>query len=147
MAVSDIEATLRATQIGSVITFRSKNPADTVLWSGTFQGVGSYAMVRQNGISAAYNEAVRQVDSSVPQDYSTLNYLVITLDNNSDVQTNQAFALDWITDGSLVVASEVTTVTLQVIDSKNTPQLIVDLLRLSGYSATITGTTITNIGS
>lgn len=147
MALSDIETTLRNTPYGSIISFRSKDPSDTVLWSGTFQSMGTYRSVSNMIQPAAQNEAVRQVDSSVPQDYTTQTFLVITLDNNSSPTTTLAFSLDWITDGSLVVATEVTTVNIQVIDTRNEPQLIIDLLRLSSYQATILSTTITNTGS
>lgn len=123
---------------GSMITFRSKNANDTVLWKGTLEMcAGTYRAIRSYMNPAAYNEAVRQSDPSVPSDVSLLTYFLITVDNDADQPTMQVFAQEWIEPGSLAVINLGNKVTLRVDDPHNDVQQILSLLASAGYSAKI----------
>lgn len=122
---------------GSMITFRSKNVNDTVIWRGRLEMVGTYNSIKRYGNTAAENQAVRQTDPTVPTDEKTLTYFLITVDNNSTETTERVFAQEWIQPGSLVVINPGNKVTLQVDDPNSDPLLIVSLLASAGYSSRI----------
>lgn len=122
---------------GSMITFRSKNVNDTVIWRGRLEMVGTYNSIKRYGNTAAENQAVRQTDPTVPTDEKTLTYFLITVDNNSTETTERVFAQEWIQPGSLVVINPGNKVTIQVDDPNSDPLLIVSLLASAGYSSRI----------
>lgn len=130
MFVKDIDS-------GSTITFRSKKPNDTVAWVGTLESVGTYKSIRAYLNPAAYNEAVRQVDPSVPSDVTTLTYFLITVDNNANEPTVMVFASEWISNGSLNVVSLGNKVTIQVDDPNNNVTSILSLLASAGYACKV----------
>lgn len=123
---------------GSMVTFRSKNANDTVLWRGVVEmNRGTYKSIRNYTNPAAYNQAVRQTDPTVPSDETTLNYFLITVDNNSSNPTTLVFAQEWIEPGSLVVITPGNKVTLQVDDPNNNTNQIISILANAGYSVKI----------
>ena len=124
--------------IGSTITFRSKDPTDTVVWKGTLEtSSASYRAVRGFSNPAQTNERVRQVDPTVPSDYTTLSYFLITVENNASIPTTVAFAEDWIVAGSLQVLTPGTQVKILVDDPANNSQAILSLLASAKYVAKI----------
>jgi hypothetical protein len=118
---------------GQVISFRSKNVNDPVFWQGTLELIGTYRAIQDRINPAAYNEAVRQSDPTVPSDLSLLTYFVITVDNSSTSPTMQVFAQEWITPGSLNVIALGNQVKLLVDDPNNNTQTILSLLASAGY--------------
>lgn len=130
MFVSDVD-------LKSVITFRSKNPVDTVLWKGTLIGTGIYEAIRSIMDPRAYNEAVRQVDNDVPSDVTLLNYFMIIVDNGATTPTTMVFAEEWLESGSLAVINLANKVKLQVEDPFSNPQQILSILANAGYACKI----------
>lgn len=130
MFVSDVD-------LKSVITFRSKNPVDTVLWKGTLIGTGIYEAIRSIMDPRAYNEAVRQVDNDVPSDVTLLNYFMIIVDNGATTPTTMVFAEEWLEPGSLAVINLANKVKLQVEDPFSNPQQILSILANAGYTCKI----------
>lgn len=122
---------------GSMITFRSKNPNDTVLWKGTLESVGTYRSVRAYGNPDAYNKAVRQVDTSVSADLTDLTFFLITVDNNSTDPVMRVFADEWIESGSLNIIDLGNKVKIQVDDPNSNPQQILSILANAGYACKI----------
>lgn len=122
---------------GAVITFRSKNVNDTVVWRGTLESKGTYRSILPYGDPRAYNEAVRQNDPSVTSDVTLLSYFLITVDNSGTTPTVQAFAQEWIEDGSLNEITVGNKVKLIVDDELSNPQRILSILANAGYSAKI----------
>ena len=122
---------------GSTISFRSKNVVDTVIWKGVLESVGTYRSIRGYMNPASYNEAVRQVDPTVPSDVTLLTYFLITVDNDATEPTIQAFAQEWIEAGSLTVLDLGSKVTIQVDDPLNDSQRILSLLASAGYASKI----------
>lgn len=121
----------------SVITFRSKNAVDTVLWRGTLIGVGIYESIRSIMDPRSYNEAVRQVDPDVPSDATLLNYFTIIVDNGASSPTVMVFAEEWLEPGSLTVISLANKVKIQVEDPFNNSTQILSILANAGYSCKI----------
>ena len=134
------ETSIKNVAEGSVVSFRSKNPNDTVIWQGTLESIGTYRSIRGYTNPTSYNEAVRQNDPTVPSDITSLTYFLITVDNNAELPIMQVFADEWITPGSLNKVSLGTQVTLQVEDPLNHPQTILSLLASAGYACKIIST-------
>ena len=128
-------ASIKDVEVGSIVTFRSKNANDTVVWKGTLEAIGNIRMARAYRDPRAYNEAVRQSDSGVPSDITLLTYFLITVDNDATVPTAQIFADEWITSGSLAVVTAGNKVTIEVSDPLNSPNQILSLLASAGYAA------------
>ena len=122
---------------GTVITFRSKNANDTVGWRGTLESIGTYRSIIGHGNPAAYNEAVRQSDSTVPSDLTSLTYFLITVDNDANSPTMQLFANEWIEPGSLHQIALGNQVTIKIDDPNNNTQAILSLLANAGYACKI----------
>lgn len=122
---------------GSTITFRSKNANDTVVWKGTLEAVGTYRMIRSYLNPASYNEAVRQSDSAVPSDITTLTYFLITVDNDATVPTMQPFAQEWVAVGSLAIISPGNKVRIEVSDPTGNTNAILSLLASAGYASKV----------
>ena len=122
---------------GASISFRSKNPNDLVVWTGTLLSVGVYLSIRPYMDPTSYNEAVRQSDPSVSSDVTTLTYFLIQVDNNASEPDIQAFADEWITSGSLVVTTLGKSWTLVVQDPNNNVNPILSLLANAGYAVTV----------
>ena len=128
---------IESVPIGTMVTFRSKNANDTVVWQGTLEGIVTYSVARAYLDPRSYNEAVRQTDNTVSSDVTTLTYFIITVDNQASSPTTLVFADQWISPGSLAEISLGNQVTLIVTDTKNNPQLIVSILANLGYACTI----------
>lgn len=129
MSVDDVDS-------GSIITFRSKNANDTVIWRGTLEmKSGTYKAIRGYGNPSSYNQAVRQSDPTVPSDETLLHYFLITVDNNADNATTVVFAEEWIEAGSLAVINPGNKVTLVVDDPNSNPTLIQSILANAGYTS------------
>ena len=123
---------------GTTITFRSKNPNDTTTWIGVLEmPVGSYKVIKPYLNPAMYNEAVRQADPTVSSDVTALNYFIITVSNNSSTPTEQVFAQEWISPGSLNIVTLGNIVKVNVEDPLNNSQAILSLLANAGYVATL----------
>ena len=123
---------------GTTIQFRSKNPNDTTVWIGTLEiPLASYNAIKSWLNPKSYNEAVRQVDSTVPSDATTLSYFMITVSNNATVPTTEIFAQEWIASGSLAVITPGNKVTIVVQDPANNTQAILSLLASAGYASTV----------
>ena len=129
--------TVKEIEEGATITFRSKNPADLVVWRGTLESVGTYRSIRSHFNPAAYNEAVRQVDPSVPSDITTLTYFMVTVDNDATEPTMLVFAQEWIPSGSLAVLNLGNKVKIEVTDPLNDTQRILSILANAGYATKI----------
>lgn len=123
--------------LGTIITFRSKNPTDTVLWRGSLLAKVTYDIAKAYENPAAFHQGVRQVDQTVPLDVKDLTYFIIKVDNDQSVATTKIYAQEWILPGSLSVVSVGNKVRLQVDDPKNNTQLILSILANAGYSAKI----------
>ncbi len=122
---------------GSMITFRSKNPNDVTSWIGTLQSIGTYRSILPYGDPAAYHQAVRQIDNTIPSDVTTLKFFLITVDNNSDVPTDMAFADEWISPGTLYIQYPANKVKIEVDDPSNNSIAILQLLASAGYTAKV----------
>jgi hypothetical protein len=122
---------------GSVITFRSKNPNNTAVLRGTLESIGTYRSIRAYMDPRSENEAVRQVDSSVSSDVTTLLYFLVTIDNDATNPTVIAFANEWIEPGSLNVVSLGNQVKILIDDPNNDVQAILSLLANAGYACKI----------
>ena len=122
---------------GATIAFRSKRADDLVNWQGTLLGVMIYQAILPYGNPAPYNAAVRQADSSVSSDLTTLTYFLIKVDNDAVVPTTELFADEWIEPGSLIVTTLGNQVTILVQDPENNPQKILSLLASGGYASTV----------
>lgn len=122
---------------GSMVTFRSKSMSDPTMWRGVLEMVGTYRSIRRYTNPAAYNQAVRQTDPTVPTDETVLTYFLVTVDNDQTEKTELVFAQEWIQTGSLVVIDPGHKVTVVVDDPNNDPLLIVSLLASAGYSSRI----------
>lgn len=129
-SVKDVDA-------GSLISFRSKNANDLVVWQGTLEAIGTYRLIRDYGDPRPYNEAVRQTDSAVPSDVTLLTYFLITVDNAANQPVKQIFADEWIQSGSLVQVNLGNYVTLRVQDPFNNTQNILSILANAGYSSKV----------
>lgn len=127
-------SSIRDVSEGAIISFRTKNPNDTVNWQGTLEAIGTLRAVQTYGNPAPYNEAVRQSDPSVPSDLSSLTYFLITVDNDSTSPTLSVFADEWILPGSLNEISLGNQVKLLVDDPKKDTQAILSLLASAGYA-------------
>lgn len=130
MSLDDIEP-------GTLISFRSKNVNDTVLWQGTLESKGTYRSIKHMFNPKAYNEAVRQSDATVPSDISLLHYFIITVDNSSTEQTTWVHAKEWIQAGSLAVVNLGNKVSLEIQDPLSNVQRIQSILANSGYKSKI----------
>ena len=122
---------------GSNISFRSKNPNDTVVWKGVLESRGTYRSILGLENPAPYNQAVRQSDPSVPSDETLLSYFTITVDNDSSIPVTKVFADEWIQPGSLNEIALGNKVTLQVDDPLNNTQAILSLLASAGYACKV----------
>ncbi len=122
---------------GTLISFRSKNANDLVVWQGTLEAVGTYNLIRDYANPAAYNQAVRQTDPSVPNDVTLLTYFLITVDNAASQPIKQIFADEWIQSGSLTQVNLGNFVTLQIQDPFNNSQTILSVLANAGYASKI----------
>lgn len=122
---------------GTLISFRSKNANDLVVWQGTLEAVGTYRLIRDYANPSAYNEAVRQTDPSVPSDVTLLTYFLITVDNAANQPIKQIFADEWIQAGSLVQVNLGNFVTLQIQDPFSNVQTILSVLANAGYASKI----------
>lgn len=130
-------STIRDITEGTVITFRSKNPNNLVVYKGTLESIGTYRSIRSYMDPRSENEAVRQVDSSVSSDVTTLLYFLITVDNDATNPTTVVFANEWITPGSLNVVSLGNQVKLLIDDPNNDTQAILALLANAGYACKV----------
>jgi hypothetical protein len=130
-------ASIKDVPEGSTITFRSINPNDSVTWIGTLEAIGTYRSIRAYMDPTSYNEACRQVSSSISSDVTTLLYFLITVDNNASTPTIQAFAQEWIVPGSLNIVSLGNQVTITIDDPNNSPQTILSILANAGYACKI----------
>lgn len=139
LSTSTPVADIRSLPYGTMISFRSKNANDTTLWTGTLIGTGIWASYSTAGSQAQYNEAVRQVDPSVPSDYTQLSYFQIVFSNNA-TKRPALFAQEWIADGSLSVISQSTVQTVNVDDPYDDSNRLLNYLRDGGYAAQLSST-------
>lgn len=129
-----MRTTLTLDMIGRKVSFRSKNSSDAVVWSGTITSIGSYVMASKQFDVTSYNAAVRQTDSGVSADPTTLTYFTLTLDNTTGTQSSQIFAAEWILDGSLTYTDLTAVVTVTVRDQPGADHTkILALLRSANY--------------
>ena len=122
---------------GSIVSFRSKNPNDLVVWQGTLESIGTYRSIRSYTNPASYNEAVRQSDPTVSSDITDLTYFLITVDNQAEQPTMMVFADEWITPGSLNNGSLGNQIIVRIDDPLNNPQTILSILANAGYACKI----------
>lgn len=125
---------IEALPFKSIISFRSKKVSDTTLWTGTLIGRGVYESFRDDGSVQPYNEAVRQVDPSVPSDWTELSYFLIRIANNGTTR-DALFAKEWILDGSLQVLTQSALQVVTVSDPYGDTNRLLNYIRSGGYSA------------
>lgn len=138
---------LLPTMVDRTCSFKTKNPNDTTLWVGTIEGVAlSQRLAARDENLAAYNAAVRQVDSTVPSDLSQLHFFAISLPANTGGAAEvRTFAEEWLTDGSFKLTDQLSTAVITV-PFDQTSQSVADILAQlfnAGYvSAQATSVTV-----
>jgi len=131
-------ASIKDVPLEARIAFRSKNPKNTVLWSGKLIGISTLSGVRGYGNLQPENEAVRQIDPSVPSDTSLLTYFLLEVHTQGQASKIYAFADQWIKAGTLQILDTVKRVSLIVEDPFNDPQRLVAYLASATYIAKLT---------
>lgn len=122
---------------GKKVQFRSKSTKDTTVWKGTIHAIATYAVAKVFGDLLAYNRAVQKTDPLVGE-VDTLNYFIITLDNNTGSSQVLAFANEWIQEGTLDIIEEDVNVNVIVYDTSTADHNnILTILREAGYKAVI----------
>lgn len=120
---------------GQSFTFRSKNPNDPIVYSGTIDKfVGPDDAAKYDNI-VAYNKAVCLVDSTVPTDVDDIGtFFIFKLNNSSGSQIYYPFCADWVAEGSWTPLDIVATVLVEVLDTNTDHSLIISALSSAGYS-------------
>ena len=119
---------------GTLVSFRSKNVNDTALWTGTLIGSGSYQLFPDKGDFTPYNEAIRQSDSTVSSDITSLHYFALMITNNG-VSRQAIFTKEWIAPNSLTVLSQSIVQTVDVSDPYGDTDRLLNYIRSGGYAA------------
>ena len=137
--------TITDDMLGGTYAFKSLNPNDTIFYQGMITSTCLYVDASQFDKNiAAYNQACRQVDPSIPEDPSQIpRFFVILLSDASGTQNRYVFCSDWVVAGSWTSLNVAQTVTVKILDTFNSQQRILNALASQGYpDATITNVVV-----
>jgi len=123
--------------LGNLVTFRSKNATDNVLWKGVISGVINYDMAKLLKKDIVnYQTAVLKTVPTTP-DIKTLTFFLIKLSNT--VEPTKVFATEWIEDGSFVVLDAASSTTITIYEMSELDKVeIVNILKAKGYHVVVT---------
>lgn len=120
--------------IGSIITFRSKNAYDENTYKGTVTALCKYNVAKAFNKSTmdvdSYHVNVAKTDTDIDP-VSDMDFLII----NTETENNVPFAFDWVEAGSFGLVSFSDTITIKIFDINAvvaTP-IIQNLLTTNGY--------------
>lgn len=94
----------------SKIRFITKRISDPTEWVGTIIAANvNWKIAIEHSDIEAYNNATRQSDPSISNDYKTLNYFIIEVDNGEESASvsskKYAFAVEWINQDTFKVCT------------------------------------------
>lgn len=114
MGFNKMASDISLLQSNTKVSFKTDNPNDVVNWSGVVVGLDIMAnLAKTYGDLQTFHAGVKQVNSSLTDDYTTLMYFLLNVtDNDTNTVKTYAFAKEWITAGTFTVESNYKELTL-----------------------------------
>lgn len=123
------------------VSFRTKNSFDTVSWYGKVVGVDvSSEIAEKYSDIQTVHEQVKKTDPSIPDDYRTLNYFLIQVNNTKNDEIIQTFAFSdsWVDATSFKIESNYIECLIRCyLRPGNTPSSVVSLLKSADITSEV----------
>lgn len=130
-------------KIGDTIRFKTLNPHDNLVWTGTIAAICDYtAACHFENPDAYYQDVIRANGDRNIGAKETLKYLVLNVSENTTTVTNRVFALEYIDKSTLELVQENTHAVFRVygIDTSKANDILTYISAL-GYPVDLSFTT------